>query len=184
MAHFYSTLRTEELSFATATERNLTWDVFVSHTTSDDALAGSVAECLRRQGLTAWVDSDFLSQNDDGPSMASHIAAVIKRSFCLLAVVTNATSNSWWVPFEIGVASTSHRFLSTYGNPESPLPSFLAAWPRVKRYDELPSWCSVILQRKLQYDVSRGAFGLTLGLSHLTNYDKEMRRLVQRFPSS
>ena len=181
MARFYSALRTEDLSFSAAAERNLTWDVFVSHTTTDDALAESVAECLRRHGLTAWVDSDFLSAHDDGPAMASHISAVIKRSFCLLAVVTNATSHSWWVPFEIGVASTSHRFLSTYGNPASPLPSFLTAWPRVKRSDQLPSWCSAILQRKLRYDASRGAFGLTLGISHLMNYDDEMRTLSQKF---
>ena len=183
MARLYSPSSVQDLTLERAQVRNLTWDVFVSHTTSDDALAGTVAECLRRHGLTAWVDSDHLSPSDDGPGMASRISAVIKRSFCLLAVVTNATSRSWWVPFEIGVAFANHRFLSTFGISQEPPPSFLAAWPRVERQDELPSWCDAIRQRRLKYSPTTASYGLSLGVSHYMNFNQEMRTLAQRFPA-
>ena len=183
MARFYSHSGVQELTFARAKARNLTWDVFVSHTTRDDSVAATVAECLRRHRLTAWLDSDYFLPSDDGPGMASQISDIIKRSFCLLAIVTNATSSSWWVPFEIGVASTNHRFLSTYGVSEQPLPSFLAAWPRVKRYDALPSWCDAIRQRLFKYPPSTGSYGLTLQFLHYANYHDEMRLLAKSFPA-
>jgi len=50
--------------------------------------------------------------------MASKIQAVISRSYCLLAIVTNATNKSWWVPFEIGAAWDMKKYLSTYGDPQ------------------------------------------------------------------
>ena len=124
MARFFSASGLQKLTLETATARGLTWDVFVSHTTSDDNLADGVASCIRTCGLTAWVDSDYLASHDDGPGMASKIKRVIGRSYCLLAIVTNATNASWWVPFEIGVASETNKFLSTYGSPRVPLPSF------------------------------------------------------------
>ena len=53
MARYYSAARTETLTLEAARAEGLTWDVFVSHTTKDDALAEEVAMCIRSFGLTA-----------------------------------------------------------------------------------------------------------------------------------
>lgn len=133
-ARYFSAARTEFLTLEEARARDLTWDVFVSHTSRDDALAEDVAKWIRSLGLSAWVDSDNLAFTHDGPQMASKIQGAISRSYCLLAIVTNATSKSRWVPFEICVAWDMKKYLSTYGDPQVALPSFLAAWPsRVRR---------------------------------------------------
>ena len=58
MARYFSAAGRHELTLDAAVARGLTWDVFVSHTTNDDALAEVVAKCIRSCGLTAWVDSD------------------------------------------------------------------------------------------------------------------------------
>ena len=182
MARFYSASSRQELTLETATARGLTWDVFVSHTTNDDNLADSVATCIRSCGLTAWVDSDYLAPHDDGPGMASKIKRVIGRSYCLLAIVTNATNSSWWVPFEIGVASERDRYLSTYGNPRLSLPSFLSVWPRVKDDIELRSWCTVIKQQKAKHVPTTHRGFVEMAASHRSNYTREMKTLGQRFP--
>jgi len=181
MARCFSAAGRRVLTLETA-GTNLTWDVFVSHTTDDDRLADEVAECIQRHGLTAWVDSHHLAREDDGPAMASKIKRVIERSYCLLAVVTGATSRSWWVPFEIGVASDRNRFLSTYGDPRVSLPSFLAAWPRVRDHGELHSWCNEIKRTKDRYGSSTyKGFVETAGL-RTSDYAREMRAMVGKFP--
>ena len=182
MARFFSASGHQELTLETATARGLTWDVFVSHTTDDDNLADSVANCIRGCGLTAWVDFDYLAPHDDGPGMASKIKRVIGRSYCLLAIVTNATNASWWVPFEIGVASEKDRFLSTYGNPRLRLPSFLSAWPRVKDQTELRSWCADIAQMKAKYVPTTGRGIVEMAATQRSDYTSAMRALARRFP--
>lgn len=184
MARFISAAGRQELTLDRATERGLTWDVFVSHTTNDDNIAERVATCIRSCDLTAWVDSDFLASHDDGPGMASKIKRVIERSYSLLAIVTNATNASWWVPFEIGVASQTNKFLSTYGSPRVSLPSFLSVWPRVVNEVELRSWCGQIKQQKGKHipTIHRGF--VELAASQRTNYTSEMRALARRFPGT
>lgn len=182
MARYFSAARTEFLTLEEARARDLTWDVFVSHTTRDDALAEEVAKCIRSLGLSAWVDSDNLAFNHDGPQMASKIQGAISRSYCLLAIVTNATSKSWWVPFEIGVAWDMKKYLSTYGDPQVALPSFLAAWPHVKDREGLRSWCEAIKSKKATHRPTfRRAF-VEVASEQRLNYASDMRAMARRFP--
>ena len=182
MARYFSAEITESLTLEAATKRNLTWDVFISHTTEDDDLAEDVAMCIQSFGLTAWIDSDHLNRKDDGPSMASTIQRVIRRSYCLLAVVTSTTSESWWVPFEIGVASDMDKFLSTYGDPRMSLPSFLAAWPRVRNHGDLHLWCDEVKKKKATYKPIIHEASVEVGHEQLSNYTSEMEAMVRMFP--
>ena len=184
MARYFSTARTESLTLEAATARDLTWDVFVSHTTKDDDVAEEVAECIRSFGLTAWVDSDFLEPTQDGPGMASKIQGVISRSYCLLAVVTNATSTSWWVPFEIGVAWDSNKYLSTYGDPRVTLPTFLLVWPRVKDHQELHSWCEEVKKKKATYRPTIHEAYVEVASGQRSSYGIEMRAMARKFPGA
>lgn len=140
----------EELSFEEAQEKNVKWDVFVSHTTQDDALADTVARCIQGCGLTAWVDSDYMEPKEDRPDMAEKIRDVIDSSFSLLVIVTKATNSSWWVPFEIGIASEKRRFLSAYGK-NLELPSFLENWPHLHNHEDLHVWCGEIQRMKNEH---------------------------------
>ena len=182
MARYYSAARTESLTFEAARAEGLTWDVFVSHTSSDDDLAAEVAKCIRSLGLTAWVDSDYLAAKHDGPGMASKIQGAISRSYCLLAIVTNATKASWWVPFEIGVAWDRKKYLSTYGAPQVPLPSFLVAWPHVKDREELRSWCEEMKRKKATYRPTFGRAHVEVASEQRSSYASDLRALARRFP--
>ena len=50
----------------------------------------------------------------DGPTLDDHIKGVITSSFSLLAVVSDVTQQSWWVPFEIGIAFDQSCMLATF----------------------------------------------------------------------
>ena len=181
MARYYSAARTESLTLEAATAKGLRWDVFVSHTTRDDDLADEVAKCIRSLRLTAWVDSDNLVTKHDGPRMASKIEEAIGRSYCLLAILTNATNTSWWVPFEIGISWDKRKYLSTYGDPPASLPSFLAAWPNVKDREELQSWCEEIKRKKATaYPTFRRAH-VDVANEQRSSYAREMTAMARRF---
>lgn len=106
--------------------------VFISHSTPDDALARTVYGQLDRRGITCYLDDlDRAAGAARGtPAITSLILQRLESCTHLLAVVTNNTVRSWWVPFEIGVARRSPRVISTYANlGVSPLPEFLREWP-------------------------------------------------------
>lgn len=184
MARLYAEGGFEELTLDRAALRRTTWDVFVSHRSDDDAVADKVARCVRTHGLTAWVDSDYLDPSDDGPEMASRIKRVIERSYCLMAVVTGATSSSWWVPFEIGIASNMDRFLSSYGDPVLNLPSFLAGWPRVTNDSELGNWCEEVRRQKASYSPTVDGGVVKVSGIQRSRYMTVMRAMANRFPAS
>ena len=184
MARLYAEGGYEDLTLERAALRGTTWDVFVSHRSGDDEVAEEVARCARTYGLTAWVDSDYLDPSDDGPEMASKIKRVIERSYCLMAVVSRATKSSWWVPFEIGIASDMDRFLSSYGDPVVELPSFLAAWPRVKNHTELHEWCEEVKRQKRAYLPTVEDGVVAVGDVQRSMYSTEMRAMAKRFPAA
>ena len=91
-------------------------------------------------GLSAWVDVADPTGVRDGPDLADYIRQVLASSKSLLAVVSSATKESWWVPFEIGIAFEKQKLLASYGSRTS-LPSFLYKWPNVQSDAELDRWC-------------------------------------------
>ena len=102
----------------------------MSHKSDDEPLATRVAAAIQRNQLSVWLDTADPNINGDGPHLAEYIESVIRGSRALMAVVTENTHKSWWVPFEIGVAFELRRYLSSFGN-KNLNPSFLAKWPNV-----------------------------------------------------
>ena len=116
------------------------WDVFIAHKSNDADRAIRIAERISRNGLSAWVDVADPNVVRDGPELADYIRRVLKSSRSLLALVTGATKESWWVPFEIGLAFEQERLLASYGN-RANLPSFLYKWPNIQSDTQLDRWC-------------------------------------------
>ena len=121
-------------------------DVFVSHKSDDEEKAEEVARCIQSCGLTPWLDVVDLVDKEDDEKMADRIQDAISRSFSLMAVVTDTTNESWWVPFEIGIAYDMCKQLASYcEHPEDvDPPSFLKRWPLATNRDALRRWCRII----------------------------------------
>ncbi len=131
MARYFARGQTtyDSVSIQEANRRALRWDVFVSHKSNDMPIAVEVARVIQSQGLSVWLDTAYPTI-EDGPDLADHIAQILDRSFSLLAVVTRNTRDSWWVPFEIGIAFDMQKYLASYGD-KTLNPSFLAKWPNI-----------------------------------------------------
>jgi len=103
--------------------------VFISHRTADDAKAHSLAQRLHtKHSIRCYLDH-FDPETKTTREITSLIVGRINVCTHLMALVTNATVGSWWVPFEIGVARQGDRRITSFDNSTVELPEFLTEWP-------------------------------------------------------
>ncbi len=102
--------------------------VFISHRTQDDDKAQAIALRLRQHSITCYLD-DFDPRLKSTQHITSLLVDAIRRCTHLMALVTDATRESWWVPFEVGVAREAPRRIATYDSSTSTLPEYLTEWP-------------------------------------------------------
>lgn len=102
--------------------------VFISHRKTDVDVAKTILRYLESNDVPCYID-----ELDESLKSAVDITSVIMRriseSTHMLAVVSPSTEKSWWVPFEIGVASKDERRISTYKAAPVTLPHYLEIWP-------------------------------------------------------
>jgi TIR domain-containing protein len=106
--------------------------VFISHRTADDALARTVHYRLQQiYGIKCYIDDvDRAAQSADEKAITSLIVSRLTACTTLLAIMTENTRGSWWVPFEVGVARQAPRMIATFTNLQrAHLPEYLTEWP-------------------------------------------------------
>ena len=103
--------------------------VFISHRTADDSKAKALASHLYdRHSIKCYVD-DFDPEAATTRRITDLILERLGQCTHLMALVTNATVGSWWVPFEIGAARQSDRRITTFDASSVSLPEYLKEWP-------------------------------------------------------
>ena len=113
--------------------------VFVSHKDSDAELARTVVRALEARGASAYLD-EFDDRLLRGPDLADHLRARMALCSHLIAVVSSSTSKSWWVPWEIGVASERTMPLASYTSTPSLLPDYLRSWPYLSQAADIAAY--------------------------------------------
>ena len=157
-------------------------DVFVSHKSDDTALAIDVANCVTTYGLEAYVDELDPNIKGDFGSLDHYIANVLQRSFSLVAVVTDVTHESWWVPFEIGIAFELKKILASFIEIDV-LPSFLDKHPKIRNHRELHRWCEEIkrIQREDKEELEYRFLNERTRAEDRSAYLETMNRLTREF---
>lgn len=110
--------------------------VFISYRHMDRAYAMAINSRLIRANIKTYLDVlDLESQTTDD------ITGVITRNITecthLLAVVSEKTALSWWVPFEIGEATISNRRICSFRTGPAELPLYLDKWPKLNTESDL-----------------------------------------------
>ena len=110
--------------------------VFISYRHMDRMQAMAINSRLKQANIKTYLDVlDPESQTTDD------ITGVITRNITecthLLAVVSERTASSWWVPFEIGEATISDRRICSYKIGASALPLYLDKWPKLSTDKDL-----------------------------------------------
>ena len=113
--------------------------VFLSHKREDKDNALRMAAHLKSHGIVCYVDvlDPTLKTTED---ITNTIMERVKQCTHLMALVSNFTERSWWVPFEIGVATETDRRISSFQTGTSPLPEFLTKWPVLKTMSDLDTF--------------------------------------------
>jgi len=77
----------------------------------------------------------YLDVLDAESQTTDDITGVITRNISecthLLAVVSEKTALSWWVPFEIGEATITNRRICSFKTGPTELPLYLDKWPKL-----------------------------------------------------
>ncbi len=102
--------------------------VFISHRTQDDDKAKTIAWYLKQRDVPCYLD-DFDPRLKSTRHITALLVDAIRRCTHLMALITNATRDSWWVPFEVGVAREAPRRITSYDSSTETLPEYLAEWP-------------------------------------------------------
>lgn len=106
--------------------------VFISHQRADSALALVIQQHLSlMHGIASYLD--VIDPNADSSiDLGDHVKAELGNCTQLLAVVSDATKTSWWVPWEIGIATEKDYPLATFAGGNTTLPEYLRKWPYLR----------------------------------------------------
>lgn len=172
-----------QISLLDAEREGLEWDVFVSYKSNDYVNSIRIARRIQRSGLSAWVDRLDPTIMEDGPLLDHYIESVLSRSLSLLALVTDLTHESWWVPFEIGIAFELRRYLSSFADRSIELPSFLEKHPRLANDSDVDRWCERLmrLKRNDHKEYVANVRGRLVMARKREEYYADMRKMTREF---
>lgn len=111
--------------------------VFLSHKKEDSVIAAGIARKLEAGGLSVYLDLIDNNIYKDGPDLADYLRNQLEACSQLLAVISPATTTSWWVPWEIGVATEKERFLASFIANGASVPEYLRKWPYLRTDNDL-----------------------------------------------
>lgn len=118
--------------------------IFISHQQQDSRYATLVKDQLDKYGIECYldvIDPDLRK----GEEIADYILKQLDKCSHLLAVVSHATKDSWWVPWEIGVATEKDYPLASFGQ-DVDLPEYLKKWPYLKNLADLDKYAQAVKQ--------------------------------------
>lgn len=120
--------------------------IFISHKKEDSDQANTIAIQLRRNGIEAYLDVLDPHLKAGGEELSNYLQDKLSQCSHLLAVLSYSTRLSWWVPFEIGIATEKQYPISSYltvGN-KNDIPEYLWKWPVLRTLEDLREYTSII----------------------------------------
>ena len=117
--------------------------VFISHKKEDSLEARRIKLELDILGVEAYLDLLDSSIIGGGKSLTDHIKSQLNQCSDIIVVMSEATKNSWWVPFEIGMAAQIDMPTASYLTSSVKLPDYLEYWPRLKSVSDVATYVAV-----------------------------------------
>ena len=100
--------------------------IFISHRQTDETVAKAVGAYLARRNIAFYLD--VLDPVRPNPmDITKHIVDKIQRCTHMIAVFSQNTTGSLWVPFELGVAFQANKGIGTFAT--TSLPEYLRSFP-------------------------------------------------------
>ena len=116
-------------------------DVFISYRHADQDTALELAEYLDEKGRHVFMDIHDETLHIGDKDLDDALEAAITNAHTMLIVVSEATQESWWVPWEIGVSTPSKKPRELYRPTISePLPSYLQKLEAIRSPEYANIW--------------------------------------------
>jgi len=111
--------------------------VFISHKDKDSREAVRIHDFLKRHNISSYVDV-LDSSTQSTADITDTITDRMNKCTHLIAVMSNETVKSWWVPFEVGEATFGMRRISSYDlGCGYRFPEYLQKWPVMSKQSHL-----------------------------------------------
>jgi hypothetical protein len=124
--------------------------VFLSHKLEDSLLAKTIAYRLKEvHRIDVYLDVIDNMVRMDGVDLAEYIRAQMEDCTQLLAVISEKTKESQWVPWEIGVATEKERPLASFVDLPAVVPEFLHKWPYLRTMADVDRYAAVSRSTRL-----------------------------------
>jgi len=128
--------------------------IFISHKKEDKNEASELAKYIEESGIDVFFDANDTNLNNPeilkNPVLVTNaINDALSKSTHMIAVISNKTKESWWVPYEIGFAtknnsgSNSIRALFIKGFTQQ-TPEYLEIVKKIKSTDDLDSFLKTV----------------------------------------
>ncbi|MDQ0195831.1 toll/interleukin-1 receptor domain-containing protein [Paenibacillus wynnii] len=120
--------------------------IFISHKKEDSEQAGNIAYQLRRSGVDVYLDVLDPRLQDSGEELSKYLQGRLNQCTHLLAVLSYSTRLSWWVPFEIGIATEKQYPISSYltSGTRNDMPEYLWKWPVLRSAEDLQKYITLL----------------------------------------
>ncbi|MFY8226240.1 toll/interleukin-1 receptor domain-containing protein [Clostridium perfringens] len=106
--------------------------VFISHKQEDSEIAEMILGKLKELNIDAYLDLLDEEICGKGQELTEHIKSRINDCTDILVVMSKKTEESWWVPFEIGMAAQKDFPIVSYLVNNVKLPDYLEYWPALR----------------------------------------------------
>ncbi len=122
--------------------------VFISHKNEDSQIAIYIQNVLRNLDVDAYLDVLEGKLLLSGEELTNHIKDRLSNCTDLLVVLSVNTKESWWVPFEIGMAAQLDFPIVNYipnfaTDKKIQLPDYLSYWPKLTKSDDLRKYVEI-----------------------------------------
>ncbi|MBW9090814.1 toll/interleukin-1 receptor domain-containing protein [Rhizobium wenxiniae] len=132
--------------------------VFLSHQRADSMVASRIADRLKRyHSIESYLDVIDPYVKANGEDLAAHIRKEMTNCTQLLAVISDSTIASQWVPWEIGVATEKNYPLATYSQGYARPPEFLQKWPYLRSDADIDEYAKASKRAASTYQVRKSA---------------------------
>lgn len=155
--------------------------VFISHKKEDEETALMVQKTLTNAGVEAYLDVLDSTIADDGEKLTKHIRKKLNECTDVIVILSSKTKESWWVPFEIGMATEKDMPIANYLVSYELLPDYLEYWPRLKSSQDVLKYIKVrnrvATQVLLEKSLNHGQFQQRNdGLSETQRFYSELKK--------
>jgi TIR domain len=125
--------------------------VFISHQQGDSNLAQETASILSTFDIESYldvIDDSFKGVSD----ISEKVTNEIKDSTHVLIIVSDENRNSFWVPWEAGVATALNKAITTLSVKGAKTHEFLEKWPVLRTVRDFEAYMFAIRETQRQLD--------------------------------